>query len=818
MNRRYTYLLLFLLGISQILMASKDPTEKKRLPAHRLQIEGPKIDGLLDEEIWKQAPKGDGFIEREPVPGDAPLFPSEVKVLYDDEALYIGAMLYDTAPDSILQQLTQRDEFGNADFFGVSLDCYKDGINGLEFAVTASGVQIDTKFGQNTNDRNWNAVWYSQVSLTEEGWVVEMKIPYAALRFPEVPIQEWHINFFRNIRRTREMSFWSPVDPALDGYFNQCGLLTDIKDIRPPVRLFLFPYVSAYVENDQSVGPKWENAFNGGMDLKYGINDAFTLDMTLIPDFGQVQSDNQVLNLSPFEVFFNEQRQFFTEGTELFTKADLFYSRRIGGRPLHHWAIYDEIDEDVEEVIENPRESRLINAAKVSGRNSNGLGIGVFNAVTAETRATIRDLETNETRTVITDPLTNYNILVLDQNLWSNSYVSLVNTNVYREGHDYEANVTGTEFRLSSKGNIWNVNGSAALSQLYYPDSTDLGHTFALRFEKTSGKFNYGVGNNFESNTYDPNDLGILFSNNESSFYGYFRHNVFEPFWKLNRMNNYFEINYQRLHIPDAFANFSMYMDHFISTKGFHAAGLWMASEPIETYDFFEPRVAGRWLNYPINHNVGWWVSSDYRKVFALDARMNYRWFQDGGRDRFNWGLSPRVRFSDKLLQVVSFDWYNFDQDVGWVNEVDEGIIIGRRDQDIFETVLETNYVFNPLMSLRFRLRHYWTRVKYLDYYALQDDGSLDGASYDGIDEETGISDHDTNFNAFNIDLVYRWVFTPGSEMSVVWKNSILGSNDVLYYDFSENLRNTFEMDQINSFSIKVLYFLDYRSLKSKKA
>ena len=167
---------------------------------------------------------------------------------------------------------------------------------------------------------------------------------------------------------------------------------------------------------------------------------------------------------------------------------------------------------------------------------------------------------------------------------------------------------------------------------------------------------------------------------------------------------------------------------------------------------------------------------------------------------------------------MINFDWYNFDEDLGWVNEVDEGIIMGRRDQDIFETVLETNYVFNPLMSLRFRLRHYWTRVKYEDYLLLNEDGTLSEAEYEGIDEETGLSDHDTNFNAFNIDLVYRWVFTPGSEMTIVWKNSILGSTDELYYNFSDNLKNTLEMDQVNSLSVRVLYFLDYRSLKGKKA
>ncbi len=216
------------------------------------------------------------------------------------------------------------------------------------------------------------------------------------------------------------MVFWNKVDPTVDGFFNQCGLLTEIKDIKPPPRLFFYPYVSSYIENDESTGKSWDGTVNGGMDLKYGISDAFTLDMTLIPDFGQVQSDDQVLNLSPFEVQFNENRQFFTEGTDLFSKADLFYSRRIGGVPLGYFDLLDAVDEDVEEFVENPIKSRLINATKVSGRTTGGLGIGIFNAVTAETVARVRDLETGSEREVVTDPLTNYNILVLDQNIWSN--------------------------------------------------------------------------------------------------------------------------------------------------------------------------------------------------------------------------------------------------------------------------------------------------------------------------------------------------------------------------------------------------------------
>jgi hypothetical protein len=788
--------------------------EKKKLTALRIHDEV-KIDGVMDEEAWSHAAIANKFIVNEPNPGIASHFDSEIKILYDDEAIYIGALLKDAHPDSILKQLTQRDELGNSDFFAVTFDCYRDGINGLEFVVTAAGVQQDTKYSQNQQDVNWNAVWWSKIGFTDDGWAVEMKIPYAALRFPDKPEQIWHLNFQRSIRRVREQSYWNEIKPQVAGFFNQCGLLQGIKDIKAPLRLFFYPYISTYIQQDESQGTKWEHLINGGMDLKYGINDAFTLDMTLIPDFGQVQSDNQVLNLSPFEVQFNENRQFFTEGTELFNKANLFYSRRIGGTPFNYGNVYDDLS-DSEEVISNPRESRLLNATKVSGRNENGLGIGVFNAITATSEATIRDTETGNERTVITDPFTNYNVFVLDQNLWPNSYVSLINTNVWRAGQAYEANVTGTEFKLATKDNSWNINGVGSVSQKYFSDSTALGHNFTTNIEKTSGQFNFGIGQNFESHTYDRNDLGFLFNNNENSFYGFAAYNIFEPFGKFNRYRLNADVYYSRLDQPDVFNNFGVYVENFFMTRKFHAFNLWMNAQPLLSYDYFEPRETGRFYTFPINYNWGGWISSDYRKKFALDAGVNYRWFDEFARDRFNWNIAPRFRVSDKLLQIVQFNVSNFDQDIGWVNTTDDGIILGSRDLDSYQTIWTTSYVFNELMSLSFRMRHYWTRVKYVDYHLLGNEGELLETTYSGL-EEDGSSSHNVNFNAFNIDLVYRWVFSPGSEIRVVWKNSILGSDTQLQYDYRDNIRETFSYDQLNSFSLRVLYFLDYRSLKKKK-
>jgi hypothetical protein len=257
-----------------------------------------------------------------------------------------------------------------------------------------------------------------------------MRIPYSALRFTSSEGQTWGLNITRRRNKTGQQYMWNPVDPKVNGFINQEGLWRGIEKIDAPIRLSFSPYFSTYVNHYpyKTAGKKdVTSSVNGGMDVKYGITDAFTLDMTLIPDFGQVQSDNQVLNLSPFEVRYNENRAFFTEGTELFNKGNLFYSRRIGSRPLHYWDVYGQLNTD-EEVIKNPSESKLINATKISGRTKGGLGIGFFNALTKPIHATVED-NAKQKREIETAPLTNYNIIVFDQTLKNNSSVSFINTN-----------------------------------------------------------------------------------------------------------------------------------------------------------------------------------------------------------------------------------------------------------------------------------------------------------------------------------------------------------------------------------------------------
>lgn len=387
MSRSSKFLIITLLFTTSLLY-SQNNTPKKTLTIKRSNNKAPKIDGLLNDLAWKGLEVAKDFVMLEPNNGEKenPDFKTEVKVLYDDEAIYVAAMLYDPNPSKIAQEFTSRDNYGQADHFTLVINPNNDGLNAMQFEVLITGTQVDAKVTNGDEDRNWSAVWKSATKILENGWSVEMKIPYAALRFSNEELQTWGIQFGRKLINQNAQYSWNPIDNRIGIWTQYDGILKGIRNINPPTRLSFYPYASTNVANFDG-----ETEFNQniGLDLKYGITENFTLDLTLVPDFGQAAFDNITLNLGPFEQRFNEQRQFFTEGIELFNKGRLFYSRRIGNKPVG----YNDIDDNLatnEETYDNPDKVNMLNALKISGRTKGGLGIGFFNAVTDETKATIK--------------------------------------------------------------------------------------------------------------------------------------------------------------------------------------------------------------------------------------------------------------------------------------------------------------------------------------------------------------------------------------------------------------------------------------------
>ncbi|WP_210520586.1 DUF5916 domain-containing protein [Hymenobacter terricola] len=833
------------------------PAPKRQLQATRISTP-PKLDGALDEAVWQTAPIASKFYELEPTPGRPEKYPTEVRVLYDDAAIYVGAIMHDVSQDSILRELSDRDNIGNSDWFGVFFDTYNDHLNGYEFIITSGGVQVDLRQSPaNGEDGSWNAVWESRTALRGTDWVAEMRIPYSAIRFSKAKEQMWGLNFGRQRRSSRQKFFWNEVKPQVSGFVTQWGQLTGLKDLQPPLRLSLTPYVSAYANHypyHEQGKQNTTTSFNGGADVKWGINESFTLDATLVPDFGQVQSDNQVLNLSPFEVQYNENRGFFTEGTELFNKGGLFYSRRVGAQPLGFGGVSDQLrtahradDGSLhrgEYIVQNPGVTRLLNATKVSGRTSSGLGVGIFNAVSNDVYATVQDSTTGARRDVLTQPLSNYNIVVLDQSLKNNSYVSLINTNVTRAGQTYDANVTGGLFRFANKKNSYALDGRVVYSNRRGRafNSTDEisdqdGYKYYLNFGKISGNFTWNVDHGIESHSYNPNDLGLLFANNNISQSINASYNIYKPFWKVNKLITYASASYSRLERPGLYQDMGLYAGgNTTFTRNFLTTGINLDASPL-TRDYFDPRRAplGKYfVRRPATFGLNGFVSSDYRKKFAYDLNYSGRFFADDGarrnRNSYSLTLGPRYRASNHLSFVYSIGYAVALNQIGYAGGLDGSdstdalvlarfggdtgdVLLGRRNVTTFTNTATATYTFTNRMSFNIRLRHYVSNVHYKDFSRLHPDGVE-------TPEPTYTRNRDNTFNAFNIDAVYSWWFAPGSQVSIVWKNagaSFFEANAAtpLYF---ENLSNTINTPHNNNVSIKVLYYLDYLALRPRRS
>ncbi len=779
---------------------------KPTLEAIRTET-GPKVDGVLDEDAWKKATPAENFTTLRPNPGLPSRQRSDVRVVYDNGGIYVGARLYDGSPDSILTELTERDDIGNSDFFGVTIDAYQSGINGFNFVVSAAGVQFDAQQTAEGEDGNWDAVWVSKTTRDAEGWVAEIFIPYSALRFPAKPEQTWTINFVRMIRRTNEQSFWAEIDPNVDGFFNQSGTLTGLYNVKSPVRIQATPFLAGYLLNGRQPGVHTTTgtSVTGGMDVKVGLSDAFTLDMTLVPDFGEARSDDQILNLGPFEQRFDEQRAFFTEGTELFNKGDLFYSRRVGGGNHFGGAVAAATGED-DEVVDNPQRAKLYNATKISGRTAGGLGLGFFNAVEQENTAILRSGEGTE-REVRTNPLTNYNVFVADQNLPNNSTVTLVNTNVLREGEARDANVTGLLFDLHDTANKYAVRGAFKHSRIYEGERTT-GHAANLEVARISGAWTWQLGYGEESDTYDPNDLGILFANNSRSVFTRIRYNERNPFWGgrfVNGGGGLF-VGYQRLYAPSRYTGASAESWIYGQTKGFWNLELWTDHQLGEQVDYFEPRVAGRYWTVAGSSGIGGWMGTDDRKKLRLSANFNYDAWRGDSRTSFSHNFNARYRFSDRF-SLQGFVWRgSYRDEVGYVNRQASAVFMGRRDRNAVETGLFGKYSFGPNMTLNLRVRHYWSGVAYGSFHLLAGDGTLTDTDY--------TDNHDQDFDAFNVDLMYRWRFAPGSDLFLTYKTNVTDFDRERAATYGDSFRGLWgDTNRQGSLSMKVVYWLDYASL-----
>jgi hypothetical protein len=799
-------------------------SQERVIPATKVHQQAPVIDGILNAEEWKQSPVATNFIQNFPAYGLPASQRTDVRILYDNDAIYIGAYLYDD-PTLIRKQITARDEEQqkDLDFFSVFIDTYSDHQNGFQFLVTSTNVQTDARIAPNQTlgfgeygDKTWDAVWDSKVNTVADGWIVEMKIPYISLRFSRNSVQDWGLQFLRSVRRNNESTFWNPVNPNVNGFVNQFGVLKGLSDIKPPLRLSLFPYVSTGLRRTPEINSSYmnETLASGGMDVKYGINESFTLDATLIPDFGQVIYDNVVNNLTPYEVKFDEYRPFFTEGTDIFNKSGLFYSRRIGAMPSGYRDIIELANNDPNiEIIKNPYRTTLYNALKFSGRTHNKLGIGVLNAVAAPMYATIRDKTTVEKTKIRTEPLANYNIIVLDQALQGRSYITFTNTNVLRRGIQRDANVTGLDFSFYDKKNKYNLRGYGHYSKVFTSTPFD-GYNTQLRFGKVSGKIQWYLQNTLRSLNYDPTDLGFLQTANQHVNSAYFSYNQFTPTKNFLSYTYSLNLNYRRLYKPDVFNDLMAQLTGTWIFRNFWNVSLSANYFPDQHDYFVLGRPFDKYARRPQYGALNLYGSTDSRKkLFFKYNLLVADFFKNPEKEYHVIEGGLRYRFGNKFSMELS---HRYEAETDYIISAGRDALgqprIAFVDFKDVTSILSGIYNFTPRINLTMRVRHYWSHVPIKRIAYVDDKGYP-------VEPPSVLSSVTDNINFLNTDAFFTWDFRYGSRLIVGYKNWLgedetINGNRHKYY-FS-NLNQTFNLNHGNEVTIRFIYFLDYNQLRKK--
>lgn len=792
-----------------LVMTTTSWGQRKTLFASRAS-ESIVIDGDLSDAAWSSAEIATDFIMYQPDNGK-PIEEDKttiVRILYDDEALYVAAMMRDPDPATMLKEVTQRDNFGTSEHFGIFINGFNDGQQEFRFFVSAADVQMDCVTTEvEGEDYSWDAIWDSKAKINEEGWAVEMKIPYAALRFSNASQQVWGINFYREYRRLRQQYTWQYINAQIGAELTQTGILRGIENIKPPLRLFLIPYMSYYY-NDTPEGR--ENLVKGGLDIKYGINESFTVDAILVPDFGQTRFDNVELNLGPFEQQFIENRPFFTEGTDLFRKGNLLYTRRIGGSPSTF-----AFSEDPDIEISNPATVNLINALKLSGRTKGGLGIGVLNAVTERTYANAVNLSNGERSKILVEPLANFNVMVFDQRFNNNSSVTFVNTNVTRDGEFRDANVSALLFDLNTKENTYKLAGDFKYSYINeFGDAPNRdGFSTTLLLGETSGKYRYETGGLYVSRDYEINDLGINFMTDYHGFFANASYRILNPTKILNSfsifLNNYAEFNnptgkFQQANIDLTVNATTVQNDYF---------GLALNVRPIETFDFYEPRIPGRYVFNPRLIGGYLYFSSNYNRRFAIDIQPQVNFFDEYKRQSFGIYIEPRYRFSDKIGGNIGFQYARNNNNFGYIDDsyMGEGtpyeIYFARRNRTTYIFSAGGKYTVNRDMAFNLTARYYWSYADNRRILALTDDGYL-------IPADDYTLNRNSDFNTWNLDLSYSWWFAPGSQLTVLYRNNSDFFTRELTRDIQTNFNNLFGDNLAHIFSVSIRYFIDYNQAK----
>jgi hypothetical protein len=811
-----------------------------------LQIEGtsaPSIDGSLDDFIWASVEWGSDFIEVDPDENTEPSVQTKFKILYDQKHLYVALKALDPKPKTITNRLSRRDGFVG-DRINVLIDSYHDLRTGFLFTVTAAGVRGDefvTDNGDNV-DESWNPIWSTKALIDDEGWSAEMKIPLSQLRFSSDQNQIWGLNVTRQYFKNNEFSAWNRIPVGAAGWVSEAGELKGLTSINSQKQIEIQPFVVTKLDRyEAEPGNPYADGndftVNAGLDAKIGITNDLTLDVTINPDFGQVEADPAAINLDGFEIFNRDQRPFFVENKNIFdyrfadNRNNLFFSRRIGRSPQVSPETVDGAFTD------QPQNTTILGAAKFSGKTKNGWSIGVLESMTSKE---FTEISTNgNTTESLAEPFTNYFVGRVqkdfnEKNTFLGGMFTATNRSLTPEVSDLRKSAYsgGLDFKHQWKNRAYFMEASMVMSHVQGSKESikitqeNLTHLFnrvdASHLEVdpnrtsltgTGGRFgigkvggqhwNYNAGFKWVSPELELNDIGFMRSADEMIQYANLRYRTIKPVgvlrdfnMRFNQFSSYdFEGNYNRMQYElkgsTSFTNNwgidfgAAHKPRIFSNSILRGGPRWRFSQ--ENFQFF---FVGSDQRKKFNGTIGLIHSQAKENNFSLlkfESELNYQ-----PTNALNISLAPEYSISKNQTQYVTQSDYNSDT----------RYVLGAIDNHTLTASLRLDYTINPNLSIQYYGQPFISRGRYRDFkyvtnpvaerlndrfhsYDTNQIG-MNGNDFQVDENRDGTMDYsfenpDFSYVQFNSNLVLRWEYIPGSELFLVWSqgisSSILSSN-----------------------------------------
>jgi len=831
---------------TEVLKDSLPKKEPKIYTTIRLNTEKPIIDGKLNDACWETGTWEGNFIQFVPAEGGIPTFQTQFKIIYDDKNIYVALRAFDNEPDKIQKFAGLRDEL-LGDMMGINFDSYHDHRTGFEFNMSAYGQKIDLVLSNPMSwDVTWNPVWTGKVGIEDSAWVAEMEIPLNQLRYSNEDEQIWGIHVWRWVGRLSEESDWEYQTLTGPGMLYNFGELRGIKGLQKSKRLEIMPYTLGNLKTfkKEPGNPFTESGkiLNGnlGLDVKLGISSNFTLDMTINPDFGQVESDPSVMNLTAFETFYEEKRPFFLEAKSIFkyefNDLNLFYSRRIGHNPSLSIPYSDST------YSLSPDRSTILSAFKLSGKTSKGLSIGLLQSLTGPEHAEISDLN-GQIRKETIEPLTNYTVTRIQKDykagttiiggiftttnrFINNQQLNFLSRDAYTGGldvlHQWKEKKYYVDSRLVGsyiQGDPISITRLQESSARYYQrpgfsylgydtSSTKLsGYGGRVRVGKGSGLWRYSTGVSWFSPGLELNDVGYMQSadaisqSNEISYFVNQPVSFFRTYTiSLEEFNTW---NFAGKYLGSA--SHLSFSSEYTNKWGSNLNLIWNSKN-------IDNRIlrGGYDMTLPFSLTSFGSVRTDYsKKIFA---ELSYEYFNRAAQSALSYALTPgiTIRPINTLRINMSARFGENTDHLQFITSVpgspENKYILGKIYQQTLNFTFRVDYSITPELSFQYYGSPFVSKGNFTDYKEVTDSNA--GEYSDRFTRYSGVLDNpDFNFHQFRSNMVAKWEYRPGSFLFLVWSDERTGLANPVNTEMLGSMKQLFKTSPGNFFLIKLNYW-----------